>query len=148
MSTEFLQQISDATQSELDAYLETMAIMMTCDGSHDERELEQFLRIGQDLLKSYPPSSGSVDLNAKWEIFAERLKSESVGRRLDAIARVLPSKAARMTALFFAMKLSTADMRLVLTEREMIHKMQGHFKLSDDDYAEVTTAYKESVRAR
>ncbi len=145
MTTGFLQDISEASQMELDAYLETMAIMMTCDGSHDERELEQFLRIGGDLLRSYPVP-GKVDLNAIWQAFAERLKTESVGRRLDAISSVLRSRAKRMTALFFAMKLSTADMRLVLSEREMLHKMQGHFKLTDDDYAEVTAAYRDSVR--
>jgi hypothetical protein len=147
MTTSFLQEISDASQTELDAYLETMAIMMTCDGSHDERELEQFLRIGADLLHSYH-APGSVDLKAKWQAFAERLKTESVGRRLDSIAAVLQSRAKRMTALFFAMKLSTADLRLVLSEREMLHKMQGHFKLTDDDYTEVTAAYRDSVRPR
>jgi hypothetical protein len=46
------------------------------------------------------------------------------------------------------MKLSTADLRLVLSEREMLHKMQGHFKLTNDDYTEVTAAYKDSVRPR
>lgn len=147
MTTRFLQEISDASQAELDAYLETMAIMMTCDGSHDERELEQFLRIGDDLLRTYPAPS-PIDLKEKWQAFAERLKTESVGRRLDSIAAVLHSRAKRMTALFFAMKLSTADLRLVLSEREMLHKMQGHFKLTDDDYAEVTAAYRESVRPR
>ena len=147
MTTSFLQEMSDASQTELDAYLETMAIMMTCDGSHDERELEQFLRIGSDLIRTYP-TTAAIDLNAKWTIFAERLKSESAGRRLDSIASVLQSRAKRMTALFFAMKLSTADLRLVLTEREMLHKMQGHFKLTDDDYAEVTAAYRDSVRPR
>jgi hypothetical protein len=145
MRTGFLQDISEASQTELDAYLETMAIMMTCDGSHDERELEQFLRIGGDLLRSYPAPE-KADLKAIWQAFAERLKTESVGRRLDAISSVLRSRAKRMTALFFAMKLSTADMRLVLSEREMLHKMQGHFKLTDDDYAEVTAAYRDSVR--
>lgn len=147
MTTSFLQEISDATQTELDAYLETMAIMMTCDGSHDERELEQFLRIGSDLVRSYP-SPDTIDLKARWLVFAERLKAESAGRRLDTIASVLQSRAKRMTALFFAMKLSTADLRLVLSEREMLHKMQGHFKLTDEDYAEVTAAYRESVRPR
>ena len=147
MTTSFLQEISDASQLELDAYLETMAIMMTCDGSHDDRELEQFLRIGGDLVRTYP-SPDAVDLKAKWQDFAERLKTESAGRRIDSIASILQSRAKRMTALFFAMKLSTADLRLVLSEREMLHKMQGHFKLSDDDYAEVTAAYKDSVRTR
>lgn len=147
MTTSFLQEISDASQSELDAYLETMAIMMTCDGSHDERELEQFLRIGSDLLRSYPALE-ALDLTSKWQAFAERLKTESVGRRLDAISSVLHTRARRMTALFFAMKISTADLRLVLSEREMLHKMQGHFKLTDDDYAEVTAAYRDSVRPR
>lgn len=147
MTTSFLQEISDASQTELDAYLETMAIMMTCDGSHDERELEQFLRIGTDLLRSYP-TPGTLDLTSRWQAFAERLKTESIGRRLDAISSVLQTRAKRMTALFFAMKLSTADLRLVLSEREMLHKMQGHFKLSDDDYAEVTAAYRDSVRPR
>lgn len=147
MATGFMQDIGDASQSELDAYLETMAIMMTCDGSFDERELEQFLRIGSDLIRSYP-APGTVDLKTKWLVFAERLKTESIGRRLDSIAAVLQSRAKRMTALFFAMKLSTADLRLVLSEREMLHTMQGHFKLTDDDYAEVNTAYRESVRQR
>lgn len=147
MTTSFLQEISDASQTELDAYLETMAIMMTCDGSHDERELEQFLRIGADLLNSFHAPE-TADLKAKWQAFADRLKTESVGRRLDAISSALQSRAKRMTALFFAMKLSTADLRLVLSEREMLHKMQGHFKLTDDDYAEVNRAYKDSVRPR
>lgn len=147
MATGFLQDIGDASQNEFDAYLETMAIMMTCDGSFDEREMEQFLRIGSDLLRSYP-APGTVDLKARWLVFAERLKTESVGRRLDSIASVLQSRAKRMTALFFAMRLSTADLRLVLSEREMIHKMQGHFKLTDEDYTEVAAAYKESVRPR
>jgi hypothetical protein len=39
-------------------------------------------------------------------------------------------------------------MRMVLAEREMLHKMQGHFQLSDDDYREVTTAYKQAMAAR
>jgi len=147
MTTSFLQEISGASQTELDAYLETMAIMMTCDGSYDERELEQFLRIGGDLLRSYP-APGALDLTSKWQTFAERLKSESAGRRLESISSILHTRAKRMTALFFAMKLSTADMRLVLTEREMLHKMQGHFKLTDEDYAEVTAAYRDSVRPR
>jgi hypothetical protein len=147
MTTGFLQDIGDASQNELDAYLETMAIIMTCDGSYDEREMEQFLRIGSELLRSYA-APGTVDLKAKWLAFVERLKTESVGRRLDSIASVLHSRAKRMTALFFAVKLSTADMRLVLSEREMLHKMQGHFKLTDDDYAEVTATYRESVQSR
>lgn len=147
MTTQFLQEINDASQMEFDAYLETMAIMMTCDGSRDERELELFCQIGSDLVRLYS-APGTIDLKAKWLVFEERLKLESAGRRLDSIASVLRSRAQRMTALFFAMKISVADLRLVLSEREMLHKMQLHFKLTNDDYAEVTAAYRDAMQSR
>ncbi len=146
--TDFLRLIGEKPWPELDAYLETMVIMMTCDGSNDPRELALFVRIGEDLQRYHIPSFGAIDLKARYEAFNERLKAESVGKRLDSIAASLPSRAARMMALFFAMKISSADLRLVPAERAMLNKMQGHFQLSDQEYADVTAAYKQAMAAK
>lgn len=147
MANDFLQQFTERTWPELDAYLETMAVMMTCDNSHDPREMDAFVRIGADLQKYHIPTFGAVDLQEKWAFFRKRLETESVGRRLDAIAAALPTRGQRLMALFFAMKISSADMRLVPAEREMLHKMQQHFKLTDEDYDEVRSVYKKAVAA-
>jgi hypothetical protein len=145
MATNFLRQMSEQAWPELDAFLECMVIMLTCDGSYDPRELDLFSRIGADLQRYHIPTFGAIDLKDRYDRFVERLQRESVGRRLDAIATALPTRPARMMALFFAMKISSADLRLVPAERDMLHKMQTHFKLSDADYNEVRSAYKKAV---
>ncbi|MBK8137427.1 MAG: TerB family tellurite resistance protein [Chloroflexi bacterium] len=146
--SDFLKEMSGREWPELDAYLETMVIMMTCDGSNDPREVEVFTLIGEELQRHHIPSYGPADLRARFEMFKERLETERLGRRLDAIAAALPSRAARMMALYFAMKISTADLRVVPAERDMLHKMRGHFQISDSDYDAVTIAYRSGIRPK
>lgn len=143
---DFLNQFQQRDWPELDAYLETMVLMMTCDGSNDPRELEVFTLIGEELQRHHIPTLSPADMKARFETFSARLKYESPGRRLDAIAAALPSRASRMMALYFAMKISTADMRLVPAERDMLHLMRSHFKLDEDEYNAVTVAYRSAIR--
>lgn len=146
--TDFLSEMSGREWPELDAYLETMVIMMTCDGSNDPREVEVFTLIGEELQRHHIPSFSPADLRAKFDKFKERLETERVGKRLDAIAAALPSRAARMMALYFAMKISTADLRVVPAEREMLHKMRGHFQLDEGEYDAITVAYRSALRPK
>ena len=84
---DFLKQVGETPWPELDAYLETMVIMMTCDGSNDPRELELFTLIGEEMHRHHLPSSGPMNLRRRYDAFVERKSGDERPRFIGSVDR-------------------------------------------------------------